>query len=292
MIHLNKKEKFIFENERGQQIEFSVYSPFFINNIDGISGLKNIIYQNKGMGQDGSTYMGSTLGNRNIVIQGAITENKEQNRIKLLSIINPKLKAKLIYADGNIKKYVECVVETAPTITKENKPKFQMSLICPNPYWRDTAESKKQIVLWKDDFHFPLIIPQDKGIIIGHREPSLIVNIENNGQVKTGMIIEFFARGTLKNPSLFNVNTREFIKVNKEMVAGEKIIINTNFGKKKILQELNGVTTDILNYLDIIGGGDTFLQLDVGDNLFRYNADEGLDNLEVSIYYNNNYLGV
>ena len=292
MIHLNKKEKFIFENERGQQIEFSVYSPFFINNIDGISGLKNIIYQNKGMGQDGSTYMGSTLGNRNIVIQGAITENKEQNRIKLLSIINPKLKAKLIYTDGNIKKYVECVVETAPTITKENKPKFQMSLICPNPYWRDTTESKKQIALWKGDFHFPLIIPQDKGIIIGHREPSLIVNIENNGQVKTGMIIEFFARGTLKNPSLFNVNTREFIKVNKEMVAGEKITINTNYGKKKIIQDVDGIKTDILNYLDIIGGGDTFLQLDIGDNLFRYDADENLNNLEVSIYYNNNYLGV
>ena len=292
MIHLNKKEKFIFENERGQQIEFSVYSPFFVDNIDGISGLKNIIYQNKGMGQDGSTYMGSTLGNRNIVIQGAITENKEQNRIKLLSIINPKLKAKLIYADGNIKKYVECVVETAPTITKENKPKFQMSLLCPNPYWADYVKHKANVALWRSDFHFPLIIPQDKGIIIGHREPSLIVNIENNGQVKTGMIIEFFARGTLKNPSLFNVNTREFIKVNKEMVAGEKIIINTNFGKKKILQELNGVTTNILNYLDIIGGGDTFLQLDIGDNLFRYDADENLNNLEVSIYFSPQYLGV
>lgn len=270
---MDKKEKFIFENERGQQIEFSIRSSFFLQNIDGISGLKNIIYQNKGMGQDGSTYMGSTLGNRNIVIQGAITENKEQNRIKLLSIINPKLKAKLIYADGNIKKYVECVVETAPTITKDYNPKYQISLLCPNPYWRDTAESKKQIVLWKGDFHFPLIIPQDKGIIIGHREPSLIVNIENNGQVKTGMVIEFYARGTLKNPSLFNVNTREFIKVNKEMVAGEKIIVNTNYGKKKITQDINGVKTDILNYLDIVGGGDTFLQLDVGDNLFRYNAE-------------------
>lgn len=289
---MDKKEKFIFENERGQQIEFSIRSSFFLQNIDGISGLKNIIYQNKGMGQDGSTYMGSTLGNRNIVIQGAITENKEQNRIKLLSIINPKLKAKLIYADGNIKKYVECVVETAPTITKDYNPKYQISLLCPNPYWRDTAESKKQIVLWKGDFHFPLIIPQDKGIIIGHREPSLIVNIENNGQVKTGMVIEFYARGTLKNPSLFNVNTREFIKVNKEMVAGEKIIVNTNYGKKKITQDINGVKTDILNYLDIVGGGDTFLQLDVGDNLFRYNADENLNNLEVSIYFSPQYLGV
>lgn len=126
---------------------------------------------------------------------------------------------------------------------------------------------------------------------MGHREPSLIVNVLNNGQVKTGMIIEFFARGTLSNPSLFNVNTREFIKINKGMAAGEKFIRNTNVGKKKILQNLNCIGTDILNYLDIVGGGDTFLQLDVGDNLFRYNADSNLDNLEINIYFSPQYLG-
>lgn len=289
---MNKKEKFIFENEKGQQIEFSIWSAFFLQNIDGISGLKNTIYSSKGMGQDGSTNTGSTLDDRNIVIQGAITENKELNREKLLSIINPKLKSKLIYIDENVKKYVECIVETAPIIPKENNPKFQISLLCNNPYWKDYIDSKVNIALWKGDFHFPLVIPQDNGITMGHREPSLIVNVLNNGQVKTGMIIEFFARGTLSNPSLFNVNTREFIKINKGMVAGEKFIINTNYSKKKILQNLNGVTTDILNYLDIVGGGDTFLQLDVGDNLFRYNADSNLDNLEVNIYFSPQYLGV
>ncbi|AUN05159.1 phage tail protein [Clostridium botulinum] len=257
-----------------------------------MSGLKNTIYSSKGMGQDGSTCVGSTLDDRNIVIQGAITENKELNREKLLSIINPKLKSKLIYTDGNIKKYVECKVETAPVIPKENNPKFQMSFLCNNPYWKDYIDSKVNIALWKGDFHFPLVIPVNKGITMGHREPSLIVNVLNNGQIETGMIIEFFARGTLKNPSLFNVNTREFIKINKGMVAGEKFIINTNYSKKKILQKLNGVTTDILNYLDIVGGGDTFLQLDVGDNLFRYNADSNLDNLEVNIYFSPQYLGV
>jgi len=106
------------------------------------------------------------------------------------------------------------------------------------------------------------------------------------------MVIEFYARGTLKNPSLFNINTREFIKINKSMVAGEKIIVNTNYGKKKITQNINGVKADILNYLDIVGGGDTFLQLDIGDNLFRYDADENLNNLEVSIYFSPQYLGV
>ncbi|BDR80698.1 hypothetical protein N072000002_09540 [Clostridium tetani] len=289
---MNKKEKFIFENERGQQIEFSIWSPLFLQNIDGISGLKNVIYSNKGMGQDGSTYTGSNLDNRNIVVQGAIQESKEINREKLLSIINPKLQAKLIYDDGSKKKYVECIVETAPVITKENKPKFQISLLCPNPYWKDCNDSRVNIALWKGDFYFPLIIPQGKGIIMGHREPSLIVNVNNNGQVKTGMIIEFFARGTVVNPSLFNVNTREFIKINKTMSTGEKIIINTNDRHKKIESNLNGLTINILNYIDLNGGGDTFLQLDVGDNLFRYNADAKLDNLEVSIYFSSQYLGV
>lgn len=244
---------------------------------------------------DGSLVVSKRIQNKPISITADYKgENKEIEREKLISFFNPKNISTLIVEYGHIKRAIEYEVENFKSkITNVNDDlSFTVDLICPNPYWTDIELNKKQVALWKGDFHFPLMIPQNKGIIMGHREPSLIVNVNNAGQVKTGMIIEFFARGTLKNPSLFNVNTREFIKINKGMVAGEKFIINTNVGKKKILQELNGTTTDVLNYLDIIGGGDTFLQLDVGDNLFRYNADENLDNLEVSIYYNNNYLGV
>ena len=108
---MNKNEKLIYQNELGHQIEFSIWSPFFLQNIDGISGLKNIIYTNKGMGQDGSTYTESTLDNRNIVIQGTILEETELNRSRLLSIVNPKLDANLIWDNGENKYYVECKVE-------------------------------------------------------------------------------------------------------------------------------------------------------------------------------------
>lgn len=221
-------------------------------------------------------------------------ENKEIERQKLISFFNLKNVGILIAEYGDIKRSIEYEVENfkSKLTNVYDDLSFTVDLICPNPYWTDVELNKQQIALWKGDFHFPLIIPQNKGITMGHREPSLIVNVNNRGQVKTGMIIEFFARGTLKNPSLFNVNTREFLKINKDMAAGEKFIINTNVGRKKILQELNGDTTDILNYLDIVGGGDTFLQLDVGDNLFRYNADSNLDNLEVNIYFSPQYLGV
>ena len=43
------------------------------------------------------------------------------------------------------------------------------------------------------------------------------------------------------------------------------------------------------NYIDYES---TFLQLDIGDNLFRYDADEGIDNLEVNIYHTSQHLGV
>nr|WP_050607268.1 phage tail family protein [Clostridium niameyense] len=283
-----------FINSLGAEIEFTDTAPLILQEID-ISNSVNI-YNSKGMCQDGSKYNGNTLDVKDITVQVALNASNpielDMLKDKINIIFNPKLNEGYLIYKG---KKIKCIINKLPYYNENVNNIYCECLIhltAYNPFWNDIEDSKKQIALWKGDFHFPLIIPQGKGIIMGHREPSLIVNVENKGQVKTGMIIEFYARGTLKNPSLFNVNTREFIKINKSMVAGEKIIINTNYGKKKILSISNGIETDILNYLDIIGGGDTFLQLNVGDNLFRYNADENLDNLEVNIYYNNNYLGV
>lgn len=244
---------------------------------------------------DGSVVVSKRIQNRPISITADYRGlNKEIERKKLISFFNPKSKGSLVVEYGEVKRAIEYEMEgfNCKLTNIYDDLSFTVDLICPNPYWTDVELNKKQIALWKGDFHFPLVIPANKGITMGHREPSLIVNVNNTGNVRSGMIIEFYARGTLKNPSLFNVNTREVIKINKSMSAGEKITINTNIGKKKIIQNLNGIEADILNYLDIVGGGDTFLQLEVGDNLFRYDADENLDNLEVSIYYNNNYLGV
>ena len=278
-----------------KSIEITKDTYYKLVNIEGIERAELELNLVDNAHYDGSFLVSKRIRNRPISITVDYKGlNKEIERKKLISFFNPKNKGVLIVNYAETEKAIEYEIEdfNCPLTNIHDDLTFTVDLICPNPYWTDVELNKKQIALWKGDFHFPLVIPQNKGIIMGHREPSLIVNVTNTGNVKSGMIIEFKAKGTLKNPSLFNVNTREFIKINKSMVAGEKITINTNVGKKKILQELNGVTTDILNYLDIIGGGDTFLQLDVGDNLFRYDADSNLDNLEVSIYYNNNYLGV
>lgn len=59
-------------------------------------------------------------------------------------------------------------------------------------------------------------------------------------------------------------------------------------GKEVTLQR-DGVTSDAFRYLDV---DSTYFQLSVGDNLYRYSAEENLENLEVSIYHDDLYLGV
>lgn len=124
---------------------------------------------------------------------------------------------------------------------------------------------------------------------MGLRQPSLIVAIENKGAVPVGMKIVFTASGTVLNPEIIDVNTQTFFKINKTMVAGESITVNTNIGEKKIIGSLNGVELNYFKYRDL---DSTWLQLQTGDNLIRYDADANLDALQVSIYHNDKYLEV
>lgn len=249
----------------------------------------------KVLGQNGAHLNGTVLESRDIPIVGTIlADTKYEMEVKkkdLIELVNPLNDLMLIRGDYNLQGRPTSTVNFS-TYYKENNNytcKFIFTVLCPNPFWRNIQDEKVDIALWKGAFYFPLIIPESKGIIMGYKDPSLIVNIINNGSVEVGMIIEFKARGTLSNPSLFNINTREWFKIEKEMVAGEIIKVNTSFGKKRVEQYLNGVTSNAFNYLK---RGSTFMQLSKGDNLFRYDADSNIDNLEVTIYYNNNYLGV
>lgn len=278
--------KLIYRNENGGMIEFANHAPLMLLKFY-LNELKNNIQLSKNYGQDGSLYYSSQLEHRQITLEGAILRDFEFYKSKILKTVNPKQKGTLLY---NNEKKIEVVIDNI-LISKKEGPtqKFLITFICPNPYWQELQELKQFIALWKGEFSFPLQLTE-QGIELGYREPNLIVNVLNNGDVPCGMRIEFKALGECFNPSLFNVNTREYIKINKTMQVGEVIIITTHFANKKVeLTKADGTKENAFNYIDI---NSTFMQLDVGDNLFRYDADENVNNLEVSIYYTPQYLGV
>ena len=75
------------------------------------------------------------------------------------------------------------------------------------------------------------------------------------------------------------------------MTAGEQITIRTG-DERTITRRLNGISKNYIGYVDIQGGGCTFLELDVGDNLLRYGAADGESMLAVKITFANKYVGV
>ena len=168
---------------------------------------------------------------------------------------------------------------------------YSVSLVATDPYWRDQTETLIAVANVIGGFHFPLVIPKSQGVTFGIKSSSLIAKVYNRSSIKVGMQITFIAGGVVKNPQLFDVNKRTFIKLLCTMGAGEKIVIQTG-QDNTVTKVKNGVSEDYIGKIDLAGGGDTFLELDPGDNLFRYAADAGENYLETRIQFYNRYPGV
>ena len=291
-------EKITFINSKGQLVELGNDGPFILTKIEGTGAVNVDIQSQKSPYQDGETYLGNTLEPRFLSIEIMILadniDEMARYRHKILQAFNPKLgQGKLIYQLGDVKREIKAISELAPVFpdAEDFKDTMQPGLIqlyCPNPFFKDISEMKEEIAIWRGAFEFPLEIVEE-GIELGYRELSLIVNVLNKGDVPCGMKIQFKALATVVNPSLFNVNTREYFKINKVLEAGEIITVTTHFQNKRVELSKNGVVSNAFNWIDL---NSTFLQLEPGDNLFRYDADDGIDNLEVSIYFTPAYLGV
>ena len=292
-------EKLTYTNERGESIEFSTESVYHCNvskDVDGIAGVTNVVYSTNSMGQHGDTYVGQRIEARDIDIVGHInTRDKQQAyelRRRLLKIFNPELNGMLTYEFGGFKRVINCRLHGEPKLPRKKVLiEFTIPLDCLNPSWREEHEQKEDIASWVAAWEFPCEIEQDnaQSMIFGYRAESVIVNCYNEGDVSTGMRIRFTALGTITNPILLNVDTNEFIKLNVTMQTGDVIEVNTKYGSKGATLIRDGKKTDYFRYVDV---DSTFMQLAIGDNNFRYDAESGVNSMEVSIFYNKEYLGV
>lgn len=292
-------EKLIYTNERGESIELSTENVYHCNvskDVDGIAGVTNVVYSTNSMGQHGDTYVGQRIEARDIDILGHInTRDKQQAyqlRRQMLKVFNPELGGTLAYEYGGFKRVINCRIHGEPKVERKSVLlEFALQLDCLNPFWREEDEEKEDIASWVPAWEFPCEIEQDnpQSMIYGYRAESVIVDCYNEGDVSTGMRIRFMALGTVTNPIILNVDTEEFIKLNVTMLTGDVIEINTKYGSKGATLTRDGQKTDYFRYVDV---DSTFMQLAIGDNNFRYDAESGVNSMEVTIFYNKEYLGV
>lgn len=255
----------------------------------------------KYINQIGVYVTNTTLETRDISISGWIVASSEsqmtQRKMLLNKFVNPQQQMLLSYSKYTLEFLPDTSVKYSATVKENNEVicKFQIDGLAADPMFKDETQNKIAAATTKGYFHFPLKINiKDEAtglptVMFGLRSTSLIVDVYNSGAVSTGMTIVFKAKGTLSNPSLVNISTQEQFKINKTLVAGETVTINTTIGEKKITGLLNGVSSNYFKYRDL---NSVWLQLAIGDNLLRYDAESGLDSLECFIYFYNRYLEV
>lgn len=279
-----------YRNADGASVILRQAKPLFLTKLDGAGRIRQTISTFHAPEQDGAFYISSTLDMRNITIEGTIlahsVDESFEYRKQLLKIFTPKLRGTLIYRSRQI----ACIVEEAGfsqgNITRA--PAFFISLLCPSPFFESLETIREELASWQGNFLFPLQI-KPPGIELGIRQPSQIITIDNIGDVPCGCEIVFKALGTIDTPELLNLDTNEFIRINKVMTAGEEIHVYTHFAGKKVTQLIGTTATNAFPLLDV---GSTFLQLDAGRNTLRYDAEDNIDLLEVSILYRPQFLGV
>lgn len=270
-------------------------SEFVLSKID-LGTVEGNHHSYKYLNQIGVYINSTTLEERSISIEGYVIGDTydllEENKQELNRLINPLHSISMVILDKYQLIFKPDSSVKYSTTNKDNNEvlcKFIVQGTCSNPLFTTKEKQTSLVATTILKFKFPLVIPQSKGIILGLREPSLLATLENDGDVDTGLVITFSCTSSVKNPSLLNVDTREYIKINKTISPGETITISTNNGEKYVRGTLNGVESNYFSYLDL---DSTWLQLHRGKNILKYDADSNSSGLEVALHFLPQYLEV
>ena len=253
--------------------------------------------------KDGASFQRSLLSVRDFDINFFIPRDFkedwsiEEQRALAFKVFNPNFNPIRIdfVTKGGSEYYLTAELNATPAFIDDFENDNRMWLkgllqfTAGDPYIYNAKATYADIAMWTPNFEFELEIPDGEGIEMGYRNPNLIASVYNDGGATSGMIIRFRALTTVLNPKLINVNTYEEFKLNFELQPGDVIEVNTHIGQKTAILTRNNVQSNVFNAIDITSA---FLQLAPGDNLFRYDAVEGLDNLEVQIIFTSKRVGV
>lgn len=240
------------------------------------------------VGIDGSRFNSSRVQERNIVITLNIKPPIERNRLELYKYFQVKRYIKIYYKTESRDAYIEGYVETFENNPFSMLQQPQISIICPEPYWKSVKNTTTKFSNVIPLFEFPFSISSE-GTEFSRLEasPTAIIDV---GEAETGAIIEFYA-GTdqILNPRFYNQTTNEFFGLNFDMEVGDMIIVNTQQGQKSVKLLREGVTTNILSDRMI---GSSWIRFEPGENIISYDADEGAENLSVKVTVVQKYEGV
>lgn len=302
----------VVTNYLGDRIKLELGKPdvsgFLIKSITGLGPAKANVNTTEVSTNDGSLFNSARLSQRNIVLDMVFI-----NTVYGESIEDLRQKS---YKYFPLKKSVELTIETDNRYVKttgyveSNEPNIfssqegtQISIICPDPYFYSAGEDGNNVTnFYSIDpmFEFPFSNESldEPLLVFGEIQIKTEGVITYHGDSEIGVMIYIHAIGPATNINIYNIETREVMRINTEkissltgkgIVASDDIVINTAKGEKSITLIREGVSYNILNCLD---KNTDWFTLAKGDNIFAFTADSGVTNLQFRVENKVIYEGV
>lgn len=297
----------IVTNHNRESLTLDLFHPelsgLIIDNIEGMGPPHASINANEVATIDGGIFTSARMQQRNLVFTlsmmfDPLIEDARLRAYKFFPIKKPvRLEFITDYRHAECTGYVE---SNTPTVFSQHET-TQISIICPDPYFYELQQEEVAFAGVHPLFEFPFSneslthpliefgdIRSDNRAILNYR-----------GDVDTGIhIVAHVMSGTCENLTIWNVGTRERIKIDTTKIMrltgitfsqGDDIIINTKIGEKSIYLLHDG---KYYNIISCINKDADWFQITTGFNTFTFVADYGEDNMMVTFTYRNAYGGI
>lgn len=260
-------------------------SNYQVVNIDGLNPPEAEVYTSPIANMGGAKYKNSKVQMRNIVITVRIQGDVETNRLYLYRVFRSGQWCKIFYKNGSRDVYIEgyCEkIENNPfTMTEE----MQISILCPQPYWKAVKTVYYDVSKELGAFTFPFSIDSN-GVEFGIIENDRIVSVFNSGDVESGIIIRIKASANgVDNLKIIHENTNQYFTLATTLNEGDEVVIDTYKGEKSVM--INGESA-----MNVVGKGSAWFTLLAGDNTFSYTADSSPESVNIVFEFNEMYEGV
>lgn len=277
----------IVENEKGEQLQLTNNPDYDVLSVEGTNPPKADINTVVMSSSDGSKFNSARLSERNLVITLNICPPIEENRIHLYKYFRVKHKVRIYYKIGSRNAYIDGYVESFENNPFTQLQQPQISVICPEPYWKELDELIVNFSNTINLFSFPFSI-ESQGIEFSRIE-HFSQTIINTGDVATGGIIRFYATAQVSKPVFHNYTNDTFFGLDMDLYEGDSVIINTQKGEKSLTLLRGGMT---LNILSERSENSSWIVFEAGENQIGYTADEGADYLDINVEIVRKYEGM
>ena len=272
---------------------FSSSSAFLLEDATGVIEARADLFTADGALSDGVVYQGARMQKRNIVLTVRDKPGADHalNRAALFNLFRFRQTGTLIFADGENQRLIEYIVESVEANIKSHSNSYEISLLCPSPFWQSAALNSRVLGGTVSGFAFPHVFVMG-GEAFSTRETSLSFTMNNPGAAnEIGLTIALTAtNGNVTNPRVYRLESGEKLELGDTanplvIAAGDTVTITTGRGRKRVLSPAG---ESLAGYLS---EASEFLTIQSGDNTFTVSAERGQANLKATFSWRFFYEG-